>query len=175
MKEELDINLVALGQKFSSHKSAWKWFEKQRWPDGPFCPHCQSKAVTPMRPRKRSKSPARFGLHCCQDCYGQFTVTKGTIFEDSQVPMNKCLLAIFLMCSSKKGMSAHQLHRMLKVTYSTAWFMAPRIRHAMTDFAPLPPMDGTVEIDETYVGGKPRHGNNNTSPKKRGRTHGEAS
>ena len=100
----------------------------------------------------------RKGLIHCRDCRGQYSVTVGTVFERSKVPLNKWVLATYLICSSKNGISAHQLHRMLGVQYKTAWFMAHRIREAMTTGDDLPPMgkDGTtVEVDETYIGRVP--------------------
>jgi len=99
----------------------------------------------------------RPGLYKCYSCRKQFTVTVGTIFEDSKIPLQKWLLAIHLLCASKKGMSAHQLHRMLGITYKSAWFMAHRIRYAMSQPPMAEKMKGIVEVDETYVGGK-EHG-----------------
>jgi hypothetical protein len=92
----------------------------------------------------------------CGGCREQFTVTVGTIFEDSHIPLSKWLLAYHLLCASKKGMSAHQLHRMLKVTYRSAWFMAHRIRYTMSQEPLLSKLQGIIEVDETYIGGKPR-------------------
>ncbi len=168
MKEDDDINLVGIAREFATPAKARAWFESVRWPNGATCPHCKCKDVKRIEQRKESKSPGRAGLFRCRGCASQFTVTKGTIFEDSHIGLDKWMMAIFLMCSSKKGMSAHQLHRMLGVTYKTAWFMAHRIRHAMSD-PDSGPLSGVVEIDETYVGGKPRPMNNDTSPKKKGR------
>ncbi len=165
-----DLNLIELAQNYASTPDkAREWFEGVRWPKGPVCPHCGGKDIKRSEPLKESKNPGRAGLCRCRDCKKQFTVTVGTIFEDSHIRLDKWLMAIFLMCSSKKGMSAHQLHRMLKVTYKTAWFMAHRIRFAMADSTPAGLLGGTVEADETYVGGKPRHKNNDTSRKPRGR------
>src|SRR6267142_6625135 len=97
----------------------------------------------------------RAGLYKCKGCEEQFTVTIGTIFERSHVKLHVWLQAFFLMMSSKKGMSAHQMHRMLHVTYKTSWFMCHRIRHAMgTGSEPVKKLTGTVEVDETFVGGK---------------------
>lgn len=126
--------------------------EAIRWPNGPICPHCgvvgEHYAIT-------GKS-ARPGLYKCKDCRKQFSVTVGTVFERSKVGLNKWLLAVHLMTSSKKGISAHQIHRSLGVTYKTAWFMCHRIRHAMesTDTTPMGSGGGVVEADETYVGRK---------------------
>jgi transposase-like protein len=114
-------------------------------------------------------------VYKCKACRKQFTVTVGTIFEDSRIPLNKWLHAIHLMCSSKKGMSAHQIHRTMGITYKSAWFMCHRIRYAMTQSPLVEKLSGIVEVDETYVGGKPRKGNKpqggNSEPQqaKRGR------
>ena len=105
--------------------------------------------------KTESKRPSRKGLWACKDCRKQFSVKVGTIFEGSHVPIHIWLYAFHLLCSSKKGMSAHQLHRTLGVTYKTAWFIAHRIRYAMESDTPLTEkMSGTVECDETYVGAK---------------------
>ncbi|TIT12271.1 MAG: IS1595 family transposase [Mesorhizobium sp.] len=128
--------------------------EAQRWPYGPNCPHCGN--ANPDRITKMEGKAHRPGLYNCMECREQFTVTVGTVFERSKIALNKWLLATFLMASSKKGMSAHQLHRMLGVTYKTAWFMAHRIREAMKeDVSSSGPLGGegkTIEADETYIG-----------------------
>ncbi|MGY6661671.1 MAG: IS1595 family transposase [Glycocaulis sp.] len=139
---------------FHDADKAREHLEAQRWPNGPVCPHCgnaDQERITAMKGKAH-----RTGLHNCMECRQQFTVTIGTVFERSKVPLNKWLLATFLMTSSKKGMSAHQIHRTLGVTYKTAWFMAHRIREAMRDDNP-PPVGGNgqpVEVDETYFGKK---------------------
>ena len=141
--------------RFNSEPAARKHLEKVRWPDGPFCPHC---GCLDRAHRIKGKS-ARPGLWFCGECRKQFTVTVGTLFERSKVPLHKWLLATHLICASKKGMSAHQLHRMLGVTYKTAWFMAHRIREGMREINPGP-LGGegkTVEADETYIGGKEKN------------------
>lgn len=146
---------------FTDEVAARTALENIRWPDGPFCPHC---AATDRIARVETES-ARPGLHYCNHCKGQFTVTVGTAFERSKVPLTKWWLATYLMCSSKKGMSSHQIHRMLGVTYKTAWFMCHRIREAMKSGGGglLGTGGGTVEVDETFWG--------NTKPKgqKKGR------
>jgi transposase-like protein len=134
--------------------------ESIRWPDGPVCPHCASDQVTRIQANSET---IRSGLFQCNGCRGQFTVTLGTIFEDSHIPLRKWVLAFALMCSSKKGISALQLQRNLNLgSYRTAWFMAHRIRYAMTMQPLRSLLQGTVEVDETYVGGK--------GPGKRGRS-----
>jgi hypothetical protein len=159
---ESDLNLIKLAQEYSDNDKARELLESLRWPDGPVCAHCandgKSKAIYSIQPKPDSKRPARKGLYKCGACRKQFTVTVGTIFEDSHIPIGKWLMAIFLLCSSKKGMSAHQLHRMLDITYKSAWFMAHRIRFAMNEGALAQLINGTVEIDETFVGGKGEHG-----------------
>jgi len=151
------INLATLAEHFSSEEKARELMEKMLWKDGVTCPHCNAKEAYRIQAKQGSKSGARKGLWKCAECRKQFTVTVGTIFEDSRIPLNKWLLAIHLICSSKKGMSAHQLHRSLGITYKSAWFMAHRIRYAMTQEPLFSKLNGTVEVDETYVGGKAKN------------------
>jgi len=158
------MNLTQIARSYSDEDSARAFLESQRWPDGkPGCPHCgevgRSYRLPPIagKPKKDGEITYRKGLWKCGGCRKQFTVTVDTIFEDSHIPLNKWLMAFHLLCASKKGMSAHQLHRMLGVTYKSAWFMAHRIRYAMAELN-LPMMTGTVEVDETYVGGKQEYG-----------------
>jgi transposase-like protein len=139
---------------FQDEAKAREWLEAHLWPDGPVCPHCG--AVDEATLVQGEKHAHRDGLYMCNACRKQFTVTVGTIFERSHVPLNKWLQATFLLCASKKGISSHQLHRMLGVTYKTAWFMSHRIREAMMDSNPSP-IGGegkTVEADETYFSPK---------------------
>ncbi len=153
---------------FQDHDKAREYLEAKRWPDGPFCPHCGviGDAVR-LTFEEGAKSHARRGLLNCRACRKQFSVTVGTIFEDSHIPLNKWLMAFHLLCSSKKGMSAHQLHRMLGVTYKSAWFMAHRIRYAMSQEPLSSKLTGVIEIDETYVGGKLRSGTHAVVPGQR--------
>jgi transposase-like protein len=151
---------------FTDETKAREHFEATRWPDGPYCPHC---GETERVYRLEGKSH-RAGLLYCNGCNGSFTVTTGTVMESSHVPLNKWALAFRLMCSSKKGVSAHQLHRTLSVTYKTAWFMAHRVREAMRPLdaaasGQLGGMNKVVEVDETYVGGKARNRKNHVPPK----------
>ena len=145
---------------FHDEDAARAFLEAKRWPEGPICPHCgligEAYKITP----KTAKSTTRKGVWKCAGCKKQFTVTVKTIFSDSKIALHKWLFAIHLLCASKKGMSAHQLHRMLGVTYKSAWFMAHRIRYAMTQEPLSSKLDGVVEIDETYVGGKIKRPNN---------------
>lgn len=142
-----------------SEEEAREMIEAIRWADGIVCPKCGSdKGAWAMKskPGTKVKNKMRPGVYKCKDCRKKFTVTVGTIFEDSHIPLNKWLVAIYLMNASKKGISSHQLHRMLDITYKSAWFMTHRIRYAMTQ-NPLGKLIGTVEADETYIGGKERN------------------
>jgi len=153
--------------RFQNEDAAREHLEALHWPEGPFCPHCGStdaKRLPPQRGRKTKAHPEgaiRKGVVQCNDCRQQYTVTVGTVFESSKVPLNKWLLVNHLLCSSKKGMSAHQIARMIGVSYKTAWFMMHRIREAMkdTDTTPMGGYGKTVEADETYVGGKTKNRN----------------
>jgi transposase-like protein len=151
---EITMNLMDLAENFSTLEAGIRFLEAKLWPDGPVCPHCGViNEAFEIRSKSTSKNKARVGLWKCSPCRKTFRVTVGTIFEDSHIPLHKWMMAIHLMSASKKGMSAHQLHRMLGMTYKSAWFMAHRIRHAM-DEKPTDKLTGIVEIDETYVGGK---------------------
>ena len=154
--------------QFHDEEAAFAWLEKTLWGDTPVCPHCGCMGrigKIKANPEKR----VRLGLWKCGDCKKQFTVKVGTVFEHARMPLHKMLQAVHLMCSSKKGISAHQLHRILEVQYKTAWFLAHRIREAMRsgELAPMGGGGGTVEIDETFIGrleGQPkkRHGGTTT-------------
>ena len=130
------------------------FLEAMRWPDGPVCPKCGG--IDPYRiTRKNPGKNVQRSLYRCRVCKKQYTATVGTIFEDSKIPLHKWFAAIYLMCASKKGISAHQIHRQLKITYKSAWFLCHRIREAMRD-KDINLLTGTIEADETYVGGKRR-------------------
>ena len=135
--------------RFNDPEKAREWLELQRWPDGPHCTHCGSVSVTPLKGKAH-----RPGVYQCNDCRQQFTVTTGSVMERSKIPLHKWLLAMHLMASSKKGYSAHQLHRTLGITYQSAWFMAHRIREAMGNdkSGPLGGEGKVIEADETYFG-----------------------
>jgi transposase-like protein len=143
---------------FQEETAAREWLETRMWPDGPICPHCGSYSVTAMHGTGGAKGKThRDGCYQCNDCREQFTVTVGSVMERSHIPLNKWVLAIYLISASKKGMSAHQMHRMLGISYKSTWFMCHRIREAMRE-GKLPGGLGgankVVEVDETYVGGK---------------------
>ena len=162
-------NLSNIAKHYSDESSAREMLERMRWgANGVACPRCGGADPYKLTAKPGSKSPVRPGVWKCRACRRQFTVTVGTIFEDSHIPISKWLLAIHLLCASKKGMSAHQLHRMLGVTYKTAWFMAHRLRYAMTQTPLVEKLRGIVEADETYIGGrrkgKPGRGAQLTKP-----------
>ena len=146
-----------LSQKqFHDEAAAFAYVEAELWPNGPVCPHCGGvDRISAIKPNPEKK--VRIGLKFCGQCRKQFTVRVGTIFEDSHLPMTKWLQAIFLMCSSKKGVSSHQLMRTLETTYKTAWFLTHRIREAMRSgaLAPFGQNGGIVEVDETFIARDP--------------------
>jgi transposase-like protein len=130
--------------------AAYAWVEARIWPEGPVCPHCGGVD----RISKMGGKSTRIGVYKCYQCRKQFGVKIGTVFEDSHVPMRLWLQAMYLLCSSKKGISSNQLHRTLGVTLKTAWFMSQRIREAMRTVG-IVPMGGAgdvVEVDETFIG-----------------------
>jgi transposase-like protein len=163
---EPTINLTTIAKHFSDEAEAYKLIERIRWKNGPVCPHCgtvdRAYFLTPKdgprTTRKGTTSDRR--IWKCAACRKKFSVLVGTIFEDSKVPLSKWLLTFHLMTAGKNGVSAHELHRQLGVSYKTAWFMAHRVRLAME----RPPLAdklgnalGTVEADETYFGGKAKN------------------
>lgn len=163
---DADLNLATLSHLFTDENAAREFLEKKRWPNGPVCPHCDSTEVYRLTAKPESRRPVRPSVYKCSKCREQFTVRIGTIFEESKLPISKWLMAIHLMTSSKKGVSSHQIARELGITQKSAWFVNHRIREAMKQEPMVNMLEGTVEVDETYVGGKPRKG---TGPHKRGR------
>jgi transposase-like protein len=150
------MNLAQVTQL--NEEQARDYLESIRWPNGPVCPHCQGTNAAKLEGKS-----TRPGLYKCKtkECRKQFTVTVGTIFERSHIPLRQWVIAFHMMCASKKGVSAHQIHRNVGCTYKTAWFMCHRIRHAMKQGPMAEKMTGVVEADETYVGGKNRPGSKN--------------
>ena len=142
MKEAID--LCELIDRYGDDQKCRNYLEHLRWRDGVRCPKCGSERISSILKRDQ---------YDCDSCRYQFSVTAGTIFHDTHLPLTKWFLATYLICQSRKGMSANQLKRMLKINYRTAWYLCHRIRHAVEQ-ATEPKMDGTCEVDETYVGGK---------------------
>jgi transposase-like protein len=143
------MNLLDLARL--DDNQARTYLENIRWPNGPRCPHCDSDNCTRLNGEAH-----RPGTIQCNGCRQQFTVTVASVMESSKIPLVKWVMAFHLLCSSKKGFSAKQLQRELELgSYRTAWFLMHRVRHAMT--AGFAKLEGVVEIDETYVGGKPRY------------------
>lgn len=150
---------------FHNEPAAFAYLESILWPDGPQCPHC---GVIDQAGKLKGKS-TRVGLWKCYACRKQFTVKVGTVFEHGRIPLHKMLQATYLMCASKKGVSAHQLHRTLEITYKSAWFLAHRIREAMREGKVPGGLGGknkVVEANETFVGGKARNKAFGDPPKK---------
>jgi transposase-like protein len=163
------LTLDQISQRFSTDEKARQYFEAVRWESGWFCPHCGNANEDRIYAIKvNAKSKVRAGLYECAECKKQFTVTVGTIFEDSHIPLRKWLIAWYMLCASKKGISALQMQRMLGLgSYRSAWFMMHRIRYALQQPAFKRPMQGTIEADETWIGGKaPGVGAGNYRPNK---------
>ena len=140
------MNLMKLFAAFDTDAECRQALEDMRWPNGVTCPRCQSDSISRIKERKQFD---------CNACRFQFSVTAGTIFHDSHLPLPKWFIAIYLMCESKKGISANQLKRTIGVSYKTAWYLCHRIREAMKDGSPSL-LKGVVEVNETYVGGRKR-------------------
>jgi transposase-like protein len=155
-----DLTLDEIQSRFGTDEAARKYLEEIRWPNGVVCPHCKNAdeaRIWEIKPSKTAK--IRAGLRQCAECKKQFTVTVDTIFEDSHIPLRKWLVAWYLLCSSKKGISSLQIQRMLGLgSYRSALFMMHRIRYALKHPAFTGMLSGTVEVDETYIGGKLRDG-----------------
>ena len=138
------VNLCTLIEQFGSEKKCREYLEALRWPDTIMCPRCESSKISKIVKREQFD---------CDKCRYQFSVTAGTIFNDSHLPLWKWFLCVYLLCESRKGMSANQLKRTLGISYKTAWYLCHRVRAAMKEVNPEL-LDGIVEIDETYIGGK---------------------
>jgi transposase-like protein len=153
---------------FTDEAKAREWLEARIWPNGPTCPHCGN--ADQARITAMHGTVHRPGLYQCNECREQFTVTVKTVFERSKIPLTKWLAALFLLSCSKKGMSTHQMHRMLGVSYKSTWFMTHRLREAMRagDLPPMGGPDSIIEADETFIGRK------ESSIKRRGHGHKNA-
>jgi transposase-like protein len=164
-----DLTLIQLFDRFGTDEKARKHLESVLWPDGAVCPHCKCNDQTKIAERAANPDKKiRAGLRFCSNCNKQFTVTIGTVFEDSHIPLRKWLIAWYMICSSKKGISSLQLQRNLELgSYRTALFMAHRIRHALKQNGYDEKLSGTIEADETFVGGFiSGHGTGSTSGNK---------
>jgi transposase-like protein len=151
-----ELNLITLAKEYSDEGKARALFEELRWPNGPVCPHCQNdgkaKMIYQLEPKASSRAPARKGVYKCDACRKQFTATIGTVLEASHIPMSKWIMALFILCASKKSVSALQLSRMIDITYKSAWFMAHRIRFGVGPENSNPPtLTGTAEITYRQV------------------------
>lgn len=163
-----ELTLDNILANFTTDEQARKYLESLIWPNGITCPRCHSS--DPVDVYRMTGKTIRAGLCNCRACKRAFTVTVGTIFEDSHIPLRKWLVAWYLLNSSKKGVSSLQLQRMLGLgSYRTALFMTHRIRHALKDTTFAAPLSGVVEMDETYVGGKPRPGSGKGRPGRPGK------
>ena len=144
----MPTTLLSVIERYGDDNKCREALTKLRWPDGIRCPECLSEKISHVEKRH---------IYDCDSCRYQFSVMAGTIFHDSHLPLTKWFYATYIICESRKGVSANQLKRMLGVSYKTAWYLCHRIRAAMKEVEPRPKMTGTVEMDETYVGGR-HHG-----------------
>lgn len=150
------MNLSKLLDEYAEESKSRQYLEALRWPDGVACPRCAGRSISTIGER---------GVHECNICRYQFTVCVGTVLQDTKLPLRKWLVATFLITESKKGISANQLRRMVGSTYKTAWYLSHRIREAMSEATSKTPLTGTVEVDETFVGGKPRNRGRKPGPR----------
>jgi len=160
MKEIKQMNIVSIYQKFPTEKDCLAYIEGIKWQGKPICPYCQSTNQKPIPNENR---------YHCNNCRTTFSATVGTIFHRTHLPLQKWFLALALILNAKKGIAARQLGRDLQVNKDTAWRIAMKIREAMTQQIQRDLLTGIVEMDETYIGGKPRKGSYNDVPLKRGR------
>jgi len=153
----MNEQLKALPRACSDEAAAVEFLERQRWGSDPLCPRCESRRVHQLRQRGNGARSKRF-LWYCEICERQFTIRIGTVLEDSRIALRHWCYAFWAACASKKGVSALQIHRMTGVSYKSALFLMHRIRFALAD-DPITParLEGTIEVDEAYIGGKPRH------------------
>ena len=164
------MNLLDIYKELNTEEKCIAFLEHMRWPDGVKCLSCESLRISPLTSKgklnkKTGKRTPDRELYQCDECRFQFTATTGTVYHDTHLPLSKWFLAIALITESKKGISANQLSRALGVQYRTAWYLAHRIRKAMVDANP-PKFMGTVEVDETYIGGKQKGHRRKTSTRK---------
>ena len=151
----MEMNLVKLIEDFQSEEKCRDYMEALRWPEGVCCPRCQSASISQIQDR---------GQYDCNECRYQFSVTSSNVFHDTHLPLWKWFLAVYIMCESKKSVSANQIKRTLGISYKTAWYLCHRIRKAMQDAEPL---NGVIEVDEAFIGGK-SHGKTGRGARKTG-------
>jgi transposase-like protein len=173
MKTELlptpkDLTLSQVMKRFSCESDAREYLEAVRWPNGIVCPHCKNSDQNKIwKIHANTAKKIRPGLYRCAECDKEFTVTVGTIFEDSHIPLSKWLIAFYMVASAKKGTSALWIQQNLGLgSYRTAWMMMHKIRHALKDPAFMEPLTGTVECDETYINALPRQRSGEKRPVK---------
>jgi len=163
-----DLSLSQVMKRFNTEVDAREYLEAVRWPNGPVCPHCKNsdqKKIWKIHTNVAKK--VRPGLYRCAECDKEFTVTVGTIFEDSHIPLSKWLVAFYMMATAKKGISALWIQQNLGLgSYRTAWMMMHKIRHALKDPGFTAPLDGTLECDETYINALPRQRSGEKRPVK---------
>jgi transposase-like protein len=139
------VDLLSVVNRYGTDEQCREYLTQLRWPEGVTCPKCSSDKISRIAKRRQ---------YDCDSCRYQFSVMSGTMFHDTHLALTKWFFATYILCESRKGVSANQLKRMLRVSYETAWYLCHRIRAAMKAAQPAEKLDGTVEIDETYVGGK---------------------
>jgi transposase-like protein len=154
------MNIIEVYQRFSTQEACLDHLEQVRWKNRPICPYCKSNNSTALPNERR---------HHCNNCNTSYSVTVGTIFHKTHLDLQKWFLAISLILNAKKGISARQIARDIKVNKNTAWYLAMRIRRAMSEQGQKALLEGIIEMDETYIGGKPRKGGDGNAPNKRGR------
>lgn len=162
---EKQPSLIEFIKKFDTEEKCIAHFARMRWPGGVTCIKCNGSRISEFDTFGKTGKPRH--LYECMDCKYQFSVTVGTVFHNSHVPLAKWFVAVYLICSAKKGVSAKQLERELSVNYRTAWYMAHRIRLAMKeDWNLVSKLSGVLEVDETYIGGKHKGKRGRGSPNK---------
>ena len=161
------MNLIEVMERFPDQESCISHLEQIRWKNGVYCPHCGSVAIV----RKKENGIGRIGRWNCHDCHASFKVTWGTMLHGTKIPLQKWFLAIRLVMNAKKSLSSHQLSRELDLNQKTAWYILTRIRVEMANKTNPIVLQGIIEADETYIGGKPRKENKkeDREPAKRGR------
>ena len=147
MRQRSEIDLLSVVNRYGTDEHCRAYLTQLRWPAGVTCPKCESKKISRIEKRNQ---------YDCDSCRYQFSVLSGTMFHDTHLALTKWFFATYILCESRKGVSANQIKRMMRVSYETAWYLCHRIRAAMKAIPPVEKLDGTVEVDETYIGGRQR-------------------